>query len=127
MEEVLSRVFDPQRQRTCIECNHSVNYVRRFNNVPMRLVVELGPNVSIRLHTKDIILSYHDDGGEGQRVTYCWIGGIYSPAPGLLCLLWNGAKRGVRWGTGKYIEWTDRWLDIQELHHNASRIRRCLN
>ncbi|PWY80988.1 hypothetical protein BO83DRAFT_434398 [Aspergillus eucalypticola CBS 122712] len=77
MEEVLSRVFDPQRQRTCIECNHSVNYERRFNNVPMRPVVELGPNVSIRSHTKDITLSYHDDAG-------------------LLCLLWTGAERGVR-------------------------------
>ncbi|PYH35156.1 uncharacterized protein BO87DRAFT_357386 [Aspergillus neoniger CBS 115656] len=95
MEEVLSRVFDPQRQRTCIECNRSVNYERRFNNVPMRLVVELGPNVSIRSHTKDITLSYHDNGGEGQRVTYRWIGGIYSPVPGFLCLLWNGAERGV--------------------------------
>ncbi|RAK88891.1 hypothetical protein BO79DRAFT_14723 [Aspergillus costaricaensis CBS 115574] len=127
MEEVLSRVFDSQRQRTCIECNHSVNYERRFNNNPMRLVVELGPNVSIQSHIKDITLSYHDDGGEGQRVTNRWIEGIYSPVPGLLCLLWNGAECGVRWGTGKYIEWTNRWLDIHELHHTASRIRRCPN
>ncbi|BCS01358.1 uncharacterized protein AKAW2_51699A [Aspergillus luchuensis] len=96
MEEVLSRVFDPQRQRTCIKCNHSVNYERRFKNVPMRLVVELGPNVSIRSHTKDITLSYRDDGGEGHKATYRWIGGIYSSAPGFLCLLWTGAERGVR-------------------------------
>lgn len=42
----------------------------------MRLVVGLGPNVSIRSHSEDMTLAYHNERGHKQSVTYCWIGGI---------------------------------------------------
>ncbi|KAI3023660.1 hypothetical protein CBS147347_6627 [Aspergillus niger] len=96
MKDVLSRAFDHQRRTICTKCKKlSVSYEKRFHKVAMRLVVELGPNVSVRSHTEDMTLAYQNEHGHTQSVTYRWIGGIYQEE-GHLLLWWTDAERGVR-------------------------------
>ncbi|GKZ19734.1 hypothetical protein AbraIFM66951_009804 [Aspergillus brasiliensis] len=97
IKDVLSRTFAPQGRIDCVKCKKRgvISYERRFSKVPMRLVVGLPPGVSIRSHTEDFTLAYHDEHGHEQSATYRWLGGFYLYDDHIR-LYWNDAERGER-------------------------------
>ncbi|RHZ57312.1 uncharacterized protein CDV56_107727 [Aspergillus thermomutatus] len=95
MNEVMARPFAPLLHADCVTCNapQSVTIERRFDTLPLRMVVGLDEQVSIKNHTKDITFDFCDGDGQLQKATYRWLGGIYYKDYRYR-VFWTDTKRG---------------------------------
>ncbi|OOG00571.1 hypothetical protein ASPCADRAFT_37667, partial [Aspergillus carbonarius ITEM 5010] len=94
MQDVLSREFANSRLMPCEKCgNESVICTRKYQQLPLRLAVELPPDIFIHSHTQDVTFAYRDEQGRERKATYRWLGGIYSH-DNHMRLFWTDAKRG---------------------------------
>ncbi|KAF7114544.1 hypothetical protein CNMCM5793_009189 [Aspergillus hiratsukae] len=95
MNEVIARPFAPLLHADCVTCNapQSVTIERRFDTLPLRMVVGLDERVSIKNHTKDITFDFCDGDGQLHRATYRWLGGIYYEDY-RYSVFWTDTKRG---------------------------------
>ncbi|GFF90357.1 hypothetical protein CNMCM8927_001631 [Aspergillus lentulus] len=95
MTEVMARPFAPLLHADCTTCNapQSVTIERRFDTLPLRMVVGLDEQVSVKNHTKDITFDFCDGDGQLQKATYRWLGGIYYKDYRYR-VFWTDTKRG---------------------------------
>ncbi|EAW06984.1 uncharacterized protein ACLA_086860 [Aspergillus clavatus NRRL 1] len=95
MSDVVSRPFAPFLQADCVTCQakQSVTVERRFDTLPLRMVVGLNERTSAKNHTKDITFDFCDGDGIQQRATYRWLGGIYYKDYQFR-VFWTDTKRG---------------------------------
>ncbi|GAD99345.1 hypothetical protein NFIA_059520 [Paecilomyces variotii No. 5] len=77
METLVQRSFGPQRG-VCRYCRQGMGIRKRtFQQLPLRMVVQLHNDARPRNHTANMTIEYLDGDGRDQKATYRWLGGIY--------------------------------------------------
>lgn len=111
MEALLNRFFTYQLSQECVHCRRRDTIVRerRFNGLPLRMVVRPHYSTSLRNHTSNNIkIQYCDEHGQVQVATYRWLGGVYCKKNEVTCsqlgledpyhyrIYWTDSERGEK-------------------------------
>ncbi|KAJ5087043.1 hypothetical protein NUU61_008350 [Penicillium alfredii] len=77
--ELIMRTVFQRKESPCDQCGASAGVIRerRFDQLPLRLVLGCDDDTKLINHTEAFTFNYTDSSGAQQTATYRWLGGVY--------------------------------------------------